>query len=169
MPSGEKICIISRLSILYLPNLSGPTTTPQHSLILNSRVLNPYGFPKPLLQYFGIDPFHFYKNLTLLSKFLHNCFSLLFSQQGEHVDFVAHHTSLRVICPSWLIGIILHKRWVHPQGLQCVSSTTMGASTVKWTTLDPCSSLSESDSKLYNKIYFYEIEIHKHMIHLKNI
>ena len=45
----------------------------------------------------------------------------------------------------------------------------MGASTVKWTTLDPCSSLSESDSKLYNKIYFYEIEIHKHMIHLKNI
>ena len=38
-----------------------------------------------------------------------------------------------------------------------------GASTVKWTTLDPCSGLSESDPKLYTKFEFHEIEIHKHL------
>ena len=41
-----------------------------------------------------------------------------------------------------------------------------GASTVTWTTLDPCSGLSESNSKLYTNFEFYEIEFHKH---LKNI
>jgi hypothetical protein len=39
----------------------------------------------------------------------------------------------------------------------------MGASTVKWTTFDPCSCLSESDPKLYTYFDFYEIEIHKHL------
>ena len=39
----------------------------------------------------------------------------------------------------------------------------LGASTVKWTTLDPCSGLSESDPKLYTNFEFYEIEIHKHL------
>ena len=39
----------------------------------------------------------------------------------------------------------------------------MGASTVKWTTLDPCSGLSESDPKLYTKFEFYEIEFHEHL------
>ena len=39
----------------------------------------------------------------------------------------------------------------------------MGASTVKWTTLDPCSCLSESDPKLYTNFEFYEIKIHKHL------
>ena len=34
---------------------------------------------------------------------------------------------------------------------------------VKWTTLDPCSDLSESDPKLYTNFEFYEIEIHKHL------
>ena len=38
-----------------------------------------------------------------------------------------------------------------------------GASTVKWTALDPCSGLSESDAKLYNNFEFYEIKIHKHL------
>ena len=38
-----------------------------------------------------------------------------------------------------------------------------GASTVKWTTLDPCSGLSKSDPKLYTNFEFYEIEIHKHL------
>ena len=42
----------------------------------------------------------------------------------------------------------------------------LGASMVKWTTLDPCSGLSESDPKLYTNFKFYEIEIHKQ---LKNI
>ena len=28
---------------------------------------------------------------------------------------------------------------------------------VKWTTLDPCSGLSESDPKLYTNFEFYEI------------
>ena len=32
---------------------------------------------------------------------------------------------------------------------------------VKWTTLDSCSSLSESDPKLYTNFEFYEVEIHK--------
>jgi len=39
----------------------------------------------------------------------------------------------------------------------------LGASTVKWTALDPCSSLSESDPKLYTNFDLYEIEIHKHL------
>ena len=39
----------------------------------------------------------------------------------------------------------------------------LGASTVKWTTLDPCSGLSESDPKLYTNFEFYEVEIHKHL------
>ena len=39
----------------------------------------------------------------------------------------------------------------------------MGASTIKWTTLDPCSGLIESDPKLFINFEFYEIEIHKHM------
>ena len=39
----------------------------------------------------------------------------------------------------------------------------LGASTVKWTALDPCSGLSESDPKLYTNFEFYEIEIHKHL------
>jgi hypothetical protein len=38
----------------------------------------------------------------------------------------------------------------------------VGASTVKWRALDPCSGLSESDSKLYTNFDLYEIEIHKH-------
>jgi hypothetical protein len=39
----------------------------------------------------------------------------------------------------------------------------VGASTVKWTTLDPCSGLRESDPKLYTNFDLYEIEIHKHL------
>ena len=39
----------------------------------------------------------------------------------------------------------------------------LGASTVKWTTLDSCSGLSESDPKLYTNFEFYKIEIHKHL------
>jgi hypothetical protein len=48
----------------------------------------------------------------------------------------------------------------------CTSSNEeleVGASTVKWTALDPCSGLSESDPKLYTNFEFYEIEIHKHL------
>ena len=41
-----------------------------------------------------------------------------------------------------------------------------GASTVKWTTLDPCSTLGESDPKLYTNFEFYEIEIHEHLENL---
>ena len=37
------------------------------------------------------------------------------------------------------------------------------ASMVKWTCLDPCSGLSESDPKLYTNFEFYEIKIHKHL------
>ena len=39
----------------------------------------------------------------------------------------------------------------------------MGVSMVKWTTLDPCLGLNESDPKLYTNVEFYEIEIHKHL------
>ena len=39
----------------------------------------------------------------------------------------------------------------------------MGASTLKWTTLDPCAGLSESDPNLYTNFKFYELEIHKHL------
>jgi hypothetical protein len=39
----------------------------------------------------------------------------------------------------------------------------LGASTVKWTTLDPCTCLSKSDPKLYTNFEFHEIEIHKHL------
>jgi hypothetical protein len=38
-----------------------------------------------------------------------------------------------------------------------------GASTVRWTALDPCLGLSESDPKLYSNFDLYEIEIHKHL------
>ena len=50
--------------------------------------------------------------------------------------------------------------------MECKIGRTMGASTEKWTSLDPCSGLSESDPKLYTNFKFHEIEIHKH---LKNI
>ena len=40
---------------------------------------------------------------------------------------------------------------------------SLGASMVKWTSLDPCLGLSESDPKLYAYFEFYEIEIHKHL------
>ena len=43
------------------------------------------------------------------------------------------------------------------------SSPSEVASTVKWTTFDPCSGLSESDLKLYTNFEFYEVEIHKHL------
>jgi hypothetical protein len=39
----------------------------------------------------------------------------------------------------------------------------MGASTVKWTTLDPCSGLSESDPKIYTNFDRNEIEIHENL------
>ena len=42
----------------------------------------------------------------------------------------------------------------------------VGANTVKWTTPDPCSGLSESDPKIFANFEFYKIEIHKHF---KNI
>ena len=42
-------------------------------------------------------------------------------------------------------------------------SKELGASMVKWTTLDPCSGLSDSDSKLYTTFEFYEIDLHKHL------
>ena len=48
-----------------------------------------------------------------------------------------------------------HNEWGEP--------TTQGASKVKWTALDPCLGLSESDPKLYTNFEFYEIEIHKHL------
>jgi hypothetical protein len=38
-----------------------------------------------------------------------------------------------------------------------------GASTVKWTALDPCLGLSENDPKVYTNFDLYEIEIHKHL------
>ena len=37
----------------------------------------------------------------------------------------------------------------------------VGASTVQWTTIDPCSGLS--DPKLYTNFEFYEIKFHKHL------
>ena len=39
----------------------------------------------------------------------------------------------------------------------------LGASMVKWTALDPCSGLSESDPKLYTNFDLYEIKIHKRL------
>ena len=39
----------------------------------------------------------------------------------------------------------------------------LGASTVKWTTLESRSGLSESDPKLCTNFEFDEIEIHKHL------
>ena len=39
----------------------------------------------------------------------------------------------------------------------------VGASTVKWTSLDPSSGSSESELKQYTNSEFYEIDIHKHL------
>ena len=39
----------------------------------------------------------------------------------------------------------------------------LGANTIKWIALDPCSGLSESDPKQYTNFEFYEIKIHKHL------
>ena len=65
----------------------------------------------------------------------------------------------------WLFS---HYGSFHHPDLQSLNKYTFflvhqGASTVKWTTLDPCSGLSESDPKLYTNFEFYEIEIHKHL------
>ena len=38
----------------------------------------------------------------------------------------------------------------------------LGASTIKWTTLDPCLVFSESDSKLYTNFEFCEEKNHRH-------
>jgi hypothetical protein len=46
---------------------------------------------------------------------------------------------------------------------EIMSIVSLGASTVKWTSLDPCSGLSESDPKQYTNFKFYEIKIHKHL------
>ena len=51
----------------------------------------------------------------------------------------------------------------HPRGKKKKKKTLVGAITVKWTSLDPCSGVSESDPKIYTKFEFYEIEIHKHL------
>jgi hypothetical protein len=94
--SEDNICIRSSFSVSYLSNPSGspyynitPTTTPRHSLILDSSVLNPHGFLEPSVHSFGIDPSQFNKNFRPLSNFICDFFSLLVSQQGEHVNFVA--------------------------------------------------------------------------------
>jgi len=42
-------------------------------------------------------------------------------------------------------------------------TTLVGANTVKWTYLYPCSGLSESYPKLYTNFDLYEIKIHKHL------
>ena len=39
----------------------------------------------------------------------------------------------------------------------------MGASTVKWTALDPSSGISESGLELYTNFEFHEIKIHNHL------
>ena len=93
---SEDFCTTSGLSISLLSNPSGspyynitPTTTPRHSLILDSSVLNPHGFLEPSVHSFGIDPSQFNENLRPLSNFICDFFSLFFSKQGEHVIFVA--------------------------------------------------------------------------------
>ena len=42
-----------------------------------------------------------------------------------------------------------------------IPKITMGASTVKWTTLEPCIGLSESNSKLYINFEICEDKNHK--------
>ena len=95
MPIEASVCMISGVSLSYLSNPSGspyynisPTTTPQHSLILDSSVLNPNGCLEPSLQTFGIEPSHFNENFRLLSNLFYDYFSFVFSQQGEHVHVV---------------------------------------------------------------------------------
>ena len=57
-----------------------------------------------------------------------------------------------------------HTHWTSNQRkLGKMSSPWAQASMVKWTALDPCSCLCESDPKLYTNFEFYEIEIHKHL------
>ena len=46
---------------------------------------------------------------------------------------------------------------------ECREELQRGASTVKWTNLDPCTCLSESDPKIHTNFEFHEIEIHKHL------
>ena len=38
---------------------------------------------------------------------------------------------------------------------------------MKWTTLDPCLCLSESDPKLYTNFKIHEIQIHKHLENIR--
>jgi hypothetical protein len=47
--------------------------------------------------------------------------------------------------------------------IDALLSPRLGASTVKWTALDPRSGLKESDPKLYTNFEFHEIEIHRHL------
>jgi hypothetical protein len=44
-----------------------------------------------------------------------------------------------------------------------IPKIAMGASTVKWTTLEPCIGLSESNSKLYTNFEICEDKIHKQL------
>lgn len=74
---SEDFCTTSGLSISLLSNPSGspyynitPTTTPRHSLILDSSVLNPHGFLEPSVHSFRIDPSQFNENLRPLSNFI---------------------------------------------------------------------------------------------------
>ena len=46
-----------------------------------------------------------------------------------------------------------------------IPKITMGASTVKWTTLEPCIGLSESNSKLYINFEICEDKNHKNKKH----
>lgn len=42
----------------------------------------------------------------------------------------------------------------------------VGASIVKWTTLDPCLGSSQSDSKLYSNLELCEEKVHRHSLEL---
>ena len=51
--------------------------------------------------------------------------------------------------------------WAMMNGAGC-TKLDVGASTVKWIALDPCSGLSESDPKLHPNFEFFKLENHKH-------
>ena len=81
MPIEASVCMISGVSLSYLSNPSGspyynisPTTTPQHSLILDSSVLNPNGCLEPSLQTFGIEPSH----LMRILDYYQTCSMIIF-------------------------------------------------------------------------------------------
>ena len=89
--SGVSISYLSNPSAPPYYNITNPTTTPQHRIVLDSSTLSECGVLEYSIQSFGTKPSQsilaFLEYNKTLSKISINDFSLLFSEQGEPTQF----------------------------------------------------------------------------------